>query len=124
MVVVMDDEIRALDLFIRKSSREAYPHGLPMDLNDPFCSYQHSTATSSSNTMRRVPASATCYIRAAALSHSLASPLPLVMPSLRRMNENRSVSCKRFAIGGHTYGAGASSCARITAVCDFSWISV
>ena len=34
MAVVMDDEIRALDLFIRKSSREAYPHGLPMDLND------------------------------------------------------------------------------------------
>ena len=88
VAVVMDDEIRALDLFIRKSSREAYPHGLPMDLNDPFCSYQHSTATSSSNTTRRVPASATCYIRAAALSHSLASPLPLVMPSLRRMNKN------------------------------------
>jgi hypothetical protein len=34
VAVVMDDEIRALDLFIRKSSREAYPHGLPMDLND------------------------------------------------------------------------------------------
>ena len=34
MAVMMDDEIRALDLFIRKSSREAYPHGLPMDLND------------------------------------------------------------------------------------------
>jgi hypothetical protein len=34
MLVVMDSEVRALDLFVRKISREASPHGWPIDLNN------------------------------------------------------------------------------------------
>jgi hypothetical protein len=35
--VVMDNDIRVLDLFVRKVSREVPPHGWPMDLNNSLC---------------------------------------------------------------------------------------
>jgi hypothetical protein len=34
MSIVMDSQVRALDLFVRQVPREASPNGWPMDLNN------------------------------------------------------------------------------------------